>query len=117
MKFKRTIALVLVYIVVLSSIGFTSVEFSKDFHSFRDNQSTSATQLIADSQDPSHEFREGFKVHHTSQARTASLSFLYVASQFVFQTVRHAQYESYLQKRLVQHSSLQLFLDFRSLII
>ena len=116
-KFKKIIALSLVSIVVLSSVGLNSFGFSTVQTSSKDTQSTSVTQFVVDDQDPSHEFREGFMEEQTSQSKTASCSSLFEASQFVFQSTRSAQYDSYLQRRLTQHPSVKLFLDFRSLSI
>ena len=116
MKLKRTIACSLIYIIVMSSMGFYCVGISRDVPTYKDTQ-LGATQLVADSQDPSHEFREGFKTNHTTQVNSTSFSYVFIASQCTFKVVRYSQYEAYLQKQLFQRPSAKLFLDFRSLII
>mgnify|MGYP001606602576 CR=1 FL=1 len=117
MKIKRFIASSLILIIVTSSMGFYCNGFSQDLTTYKDAQSATATQLVADTQDPSHEFREGFKTNHTTQVNTISVSFIFAASQCTFEAIRYSQYEAYLRKQLFQRPSSKLFLDFRSLII
>ena len=117
MKIKRLIAINLIFIVILSSMGFYCITISQDVLSYNDVQSSSATQLVADTQDPSHEFREGFKTNHTTQSSSVTSGFFHVASQCSFQLVKHAQYEAYQQNLLSYLPSAKLFLDFGALII
>ena len=116
-KLKRIAALSLIFIVILSSMGFYSLESSRNQTTFKDYQTTTATQLIADGQDPSHEFRESFKTNHASQSNTFSYNFFYSTGKNSFEIICFAQYNTYLQKQLFQRPSSKLFLDFGSLII
>lgn len=118
-KFKRIIALNLIFIVILSSIGYCGLISSQDSNNFKSSikQFPSSTQLIADTQDPAHEFREGFKTNQATQTGTTTYPFLFEASQFTFKSIRSAQYCAYLKKQLIQRSPSKLFLDFKSLII
>ena len=98
-------------------MGFYSLEFSRNQTTFKDYQTATATQLIADGQDPSHEFRESFKPNQSAQGRLLSHNFFYEASQNTFQIIRYARYKSYQKKNFNQRPPEELFIDFRSLII
>ena len=82
-------------------------------------QSPASTQLIANTQDASGEFRETAKVNASSESTSNSenANFIRVTSLLSFKVIRLAQYNSYLQKQLLQRPSLKLYLDQRSLII
>ncbi len=118
-KFKRIIAFNLIFIVVLSSIGYCGLISSQHINDSKSSieQFPASTQLIADTQDPAHEFREGFKTNHATQTGTTTYGFLFEASQFTFKSIRSAQYCAYLKKQLIQRVHSKLFLDFHSLII
>lgn len=117
MKAKKIIAFSLTCIILLSSMGFYSLGFSGNQTIFKINPAASATQLVADSQDPSHEFRESFKTNNTAQSNTFSYNFFYSTGKNSFEIICFAQYNTYLQKQLFQRPSSKLFLDFGSLII
>ncbi len=116
-KIKRVIAFNLLVIVILSSMGFYSTVHTSDEATIKDNSSPNSTQLVTNGQDPSHEFRESFKINHASQSKTVSYNFFCAVYESSFEIICYAQYDSYLQKQLFESPSSKLFLDFRSLII
>lgn len=119
-KFKRTIALNLLIIVVLSTIGNGLLSTQRD-SSFKPDleQSPAATQLIANIQDATNEFREAAKVNGAPESISSSETskFINQGSLLTFRVIRVAQFNSYLQKQLLQSPTLKLYLDHRSLII
>jgi hypothetical protein len=119
-KLKRIIALSLLIIVVLSTIGSGLVSSQRDggFKPSLD-QSPFSTQLIANIQDGSDEFRETAKVNGASESISSSETskFINEVSLLTFKVIHVAQFNSYIQKQLLQRPSLKLYLDQRSLII
>ena len=116
-KAKQFISVILLFIVILSSIGYAGICSPQNETAFKNNQSATATQLIADNQEPANEFRENFKTIAVSNAHTSPYNIHFEASQFAYKTICFAQYDSYLHKRLSQNTSEKLFLNFGSLII
>jgi len=119
-KFKRHIALNLLIIVVLSTIGNGLLSTQRD-SSFKPGleQSPAATQLIANIQDATNEFRETTKINGAPESisNSETSKFINQGSLLTFRVIRVAQFNSYLQKQLLQSPTLKLYLDHRSLII
>ena len=80
-------------------------------------QSHASTQLIATIQDASEEFRETSKVNSASEASSERSNFIKETILHSFNIVSVAQYNSYVEKQLLQRPSSRLYLDQRSLII
>ncbi len=119
-KFKRIIALNLLFILSLSSAGgaLISSHQQRGFKSTLE-QTPNSTQLIAITQDACHEFRETAKVNASAESTSSSESshFIRGTSLHSFKSIRIARYNSYLQKQLLQKHSSKLYLDQGSLII
>ena len=105
-------------IVALSwmGCGLIFLQHSKGFKASIE-QSPASTQLIAYTQDSSGEFRETTKVNAVSEVSSETLNCIRESSLLSFELICLAQYNSYLQKQLLQKTSSKLYLHQRSLII
>lgn len=113
MKIKGILSLGLILLVLLSSaIGFSQNDFESTVIHKGD-----ITQLVEDSDDAQQEFREGFKVSVSTSIKSRSDNSFYDASQLIFQSTHHTQYDSYYQKHITTKPSARMFIRLGALII
>lgn len=118
-KFKKITAFILIFVVILSSIGFCGWICSQDSYATKVQyeQSATSTQLIAHTPNASHEFRETTEVTLSFENTSQTPNSISEISQLSFRVIHWAQYDSYSQRQLFQRPSSRLFLDLGSLII
>lgn len=99
-------------------MGFYSLELSQNLTTIKCSKLTCSIQFIADSEDPSQQFRESFKTNTGStHVGSATFNLRYSLIQSTFKNIRHSQQNAFLQKQLAQQSPTSLYFDFRSLLI
>jgi hypothetical protein len=116
-KIKRLLSIHLIFIVLLSSLGFNK-NFSSDESGIQTQQHLVAgTQLAEDAQDAIQVFRETLKITVSAESKSASFNLFQDSGRLIFTVIRYAKYNSYLLSQLSKNPSEKLFLEFRSLLI
>jgi hypothetical protein len=110
---KRILSFSIILLVLLSLDG----DFSQNDCVVKTPLGEAQSQLAEDSENVIQEFRETIKVSLSNGIRTRTGSAAYEAGQLIFEGIRQARYDSYLQNRLASNPSVKLFINFGILLI
>jgi hypothetical protein len=116
-KVKKLLSILLIFIVLLSSLGYNKDFPSNGYGIQTERHLVAGTQVAEDAQDAIQVFRETLKITVSSETRPVAFHLFQHSGRFIFTLVRNAKYSSYLLSQLSRGPSEKLFLEFRSLII
>ena len=115
MKIKRITSVCLIFLVLLTSLGYSEGCSQNDFTSGKSYQSSS-TQLIEYTQDLSQEFLESYKISLLEETKS-DMGFLAHKPAASVESIPGLRYVSYLRAHFSKPPTKRLFIDFGALII